>query len=235
MTNSHQFQRERAYALLIDLIFSSDFDPSEPLSERGLAEQFSMGRMPVREALRQLEQEGVVEVRPARGTFVRTLISDDIVHIYRVREVLECAAAADAAARTMPRSFANIGTKLRVMLHARGSFSPAEIDDAGEEFHEELVNAAGNPALAEAIRLFRNRFRLAFSLPRYFSDQQIVETLQEHISVYEAVEARDAPLAAERMREHLARGLKLRLALEAQKHGAETGSKDTNSGVETKS
>lgn len=216
MSEVFRFERQRAYDLIVERIFRSDFDRTMPLSERGLSELFGIGRMPVREALRQLEQEGVVEVRPARGTFLRSVEEDDLRQIYQVRTALECLVAADAARRTPSRELLQTGTKLEIMLRDLEGFSPAEIDDAGTEFHERLVEASGNAVVAETIRLFRTRFRLAFHLPRYFSFPTAAKTLRDHRGIFEAVVARDSELAAYRMKVHLAEGLELRLRLSAK-------------------
>ncbi|MCB2130549.1 MAG: GntR family transcriptional regulator [Rhodobacteraceae bacterium] len=213
MSEAFKFERQRAYDLIVERIFGSDFDRTLPLSERGLSELFGIGRMPVREALRRLEQEGVVEVRPARGTFLRNVEEVDLRRIYQVRTALECLVAADAARQVPSREFLQIGTKLEIMLRDLESFSPADIDDAGTEFHERLVEASGNDVAAETIRLFRTRFRLAFHLPRYFSFPTAAKTLRDHRDIFEAVVAGDPDLAASRMKEHLAKGLELRLRL----------------------
>lgn len=213
MNETHPFVRERAYELIVELIFHPEFDRTQPLSERKLAERFGLGRMPIREALRQLEQEGVVKVQPARGTFVQSLEQGDLMDVYRVREVLECAVVEDVARRDMPRALRAIGTTLAVMARDPNSFSAAEIDDAGTEFHGLMVEATGNLALSETIRLFRGRFRLAFHLPRYFSRQLAIGPLNEHLQIFDALEARDPQAAAVLMREHLRNGVKMRLTL----------------------
>ncbi|WAP68063.1 GntR family transcriptional regulator [Jiella pelagia] len=117
MKTPFKFERDRAYHRLVDLIFGGSLDDGAPLSERKLAEQLGFGRMPVREALHQLEQEGVVEVKPARGTFVRSISTDDLDEIYQVREALECLAAEprsrpgrDAATCCLRRAHADDGT-----------------------------------------------------------------------------------------------------------------------------
>lgn len=213
MKTDHLFERDRAYNLIVELLFDPAFDKTTALSERGLAEQLGIGRMPVREALRQLEQEGVVVVRPARGTFLRQIGPENLTEIYGVRELLECTAAANAARRDMPEPLRLIGAKLSLMLREPTSFSAAEIDDAGTQFHNLLVEASGNPALCEAIRLFRSRYRMAFHMPRYFANQLVTQTLMEHVGIFEAVRMNDPELAHERMRVHLASGLELRMAI----------------------
>ncbi|WP_118134935.1 GntR family transcriptional regulator [Oceanicella sp. SM1341] len=234
MSASFEFERDRAYNRIVALIFGGTYDAATPLSERKLAQALDMGRMPVREALRQLEQEGVVEVRPARGTFVRSVSPEDLAEVYRVREALEGLAAELAAGRPTTGALAACGTRMRIMARDASAFTAAEIDDAGTEFHNLLMEASGSVPLSEAVRLFRMRFRLAFHLPRYFAQEIAQETLAEHIAILEAVEARDPVAARARMVDHLARGLELRLKLETgvgrkPAKGTDTSS---NSGME---
>ena len=209
------FERERAYTRLVALIFGGQLADGEPLSERKLAEQLEIGRMPVREALRQLEQEGVIEVKPARGTFVRRLTREELAETYRVREALECLAAELAAARGSSRELAISGARLRIMAQDPKVFSAREIDDAGTDFHEALTTLAGNRVLGETLRMLRRRSRLSFHLPRYFDDEVIHRTLAEHVGIFEAVDAREPEHASQLMRMHLRRGLEIRLKLDA--------------------
>ncbi|MCS0504602.1 GntR family transcriptional regulator [Ancylobacter mangrovi] len=215
MTSTFEFERDRAYNRLVALIFSGTLEEGAPLSERKLAEQLGMGRMPVREALHQLEQEGVVEVKPARGTFVRRVAAEDLAEIYRVREALECLAAELAAGSEAPPAFVACGTRMRTMAQDPSAFTAVEIDDAGTEFHELMMQAAGNAALVETVRLLRLRFRLAFHLPRYFSHENVYSTLTDHIEILDAIIARKPRAAAKLMRAHLRRGLEMRLRLGA--------------------
>ena len=88
-----QLERDRAYRGLLELILGGEVDLDTPLSERKLADSLEIGRTPVREALRDLARDGILEVQPARGTFVRPLTIEDVQEIYEVRHSLEGLAA----------------------------------------------------------------------------------------------------------------------------------------------
>lgn len=206
-----EFERNRAYHRLVSMIFGGELRHGAPLSERKLAEKLGMSRMPVHEALRQLEQEGVVEVKPARGTFLRPLEAGDLNDICKVREALECLAADLAATHGASPALKACGTRMRIMAQDPSAFTAAEIDDVGTEFHELLMQSSSNAALIETMRLLRLRFRLAFHLPRYLSPEKVDATLAEHLAIFDAVAARDAKAASRLMREHLGRGLEMRL------------------------
>ncbi|SCZ26242.1 GntR family transcriptional regulator [Afifella marina] len=214
MAVSFEFERDRAYSRLVDLIFGGSFETDHPLSERKLAQQLGIGRMPVRDALRQLEQEGVVEVKPARGTFIRKLSAGDISDIYELREALECLAARRAAERGPSLALSACGEKMRIMARDPSAFTSREIDDVGTDFHDALIQSSASAPLAEMVRLMRMRFRLAFHLPRYFAHALVQEILVEHITIFEAIVDRQPEKAAELMRRHLKRGLEIRLELD---------------------
>ena len=67
MSDTSVLERDRAYMLLLDLILSGELATEQALSERKLADNLQMGRTPVREAIRRMTREGLIEVRPARG------------------------------------------------------------------------------------------------------------------------------------------------------------------------
>lgn len=211
MGEEFEFERNRAYHRLVSMIFGGELSHGTPLSERKLAEKLGMSRMPVHEALRRLEREGVVEVKPARGTFIRRVEAEDLAEICRVREALECLAADLAAVHGASPALQACGARMRIMAQDPSAFTAAEIDDAGTDFHKLLMQSSANAALIETMRLVRLRFRLAFHLPRYLAHDKVNSTLSEHIAIFDAVIARDANAASRFMREHLRLGLEMRL------------------------
>lgn len=233
MKSGWQFERERAYNSLVEAIFNGGLEAGVPLSERKLAEMLDVGRTPLREALRELEQEGVIEVRPARGTFIRQFSSIDLVEVYGVRDALECHAAELAARKGAAAGLMICGAQLREMAAYPADFTAAGIDTAGTKFHEEVVKSADSAALTDTLRLLRLKFRLIFHLPRYFDADQIRSTLQDHLAIFDAIVARDATRAAEAMRSHLQRGLALRLLFESEAAAVRAAARNSKPEEET--
>src|SRR5690606_23394135 len=147
--------RDQAYKLLLDMVISGELRPEEPLSERKLAERLSMGRTPVREALRALVRDGVVESQVGRGTFVRRLSSDDVRAVYQVRQALEGMAAFLAAKNGPTKTLMGLGMQMKYMREHSDDYSRSQIDDIGAEFHRELFMAASNPMLLEVFEPLR--------------------------------------------------------------------------------
>ena len=205
-----EFERDRAYRGLLELILGGDIDPSEPLSERGLAEALAIGRTPVREALRDLARDGILEVRPARGTYLRPSSTLDVREIYEVRQALEELAARLAAERGPSADLAAYGPLFREMIARPDDHDVADVYEAGARFHVEVFRSAGNGQLLALYEPLRLRFRVALALPRFFDPERVRESVSEHLAILEAIEARDAAAAQRLIRDHLAKGAEVR-------------------------
>lgn len=206
-------ERDRAYQRILDLIMAGNVELDEALSERKLADSLEIGRTPVREAMRDLARDGVLEVRPARGTYVRSLSEDDIRQIYEAREGLEGFAAALAAERGPTRELQQFGPMFQGMLDQPEAHSVEGIHEAGVEFHTEVVRSARNRQLLSVYRPLRLRNRLALALPRYFDSTRVRAALQEHFDILDRIEARDPAGARDLMVLHLQAGAQARLRL----------------------
>ena len=172
--------------------------PGERLRAEALAQRFGTSRTPIREALLQLEAQGLVEVEPNRGAVVRAFDRDDLLDLYGVRALLEPAAAARAATRIGEADIARLRQLCEAAEHA-------SVDDQiayNEDFHRIIVEAAASPRLTVAMRA-------ASGIPRAFrsvfwrSDEQRAESLLCHRRLVSAFRARDAQLAEAVMRMHI--------------------------------
>lgn len=210
MTVVLQLERDRAYSGILDLILDGEVDASGPLSERKLADKLDIGRMPVREALRDLARDGVLEVRPARGTYVRALSVEDVREIYEVRYELEGMAARLAAERGPTAALSAYGPRFREMIDQPDRFTPDEVYETGARFHTEIFRAARNRQLLRIYEPIRLRFRLALRLPRRYDHARIWESVHEHIAILDAIEAGDGAEARRLIVFHLSRGSEVR-------------------------
>jgi len=205
-----QLERDRAYRGLLELILGGEVDLDTPLSERKLADSLEIGRTPVREALRDLARDGILEVQPARGTFVRPLTIEDVQEIYEVRHSLEGMAARLAVERGLTLELKAYGPKFRDMIDDPGAYDPTEIYETGAEFHLEIFRSARNRQLLKIYEPLRLRFRVAFGLPRYYNQDQIYESVHEHLAILEMIEGGDGQAAQRLIRDHLSKGLDIR-------------------------
>jgi DNA-binding GntR family transcriptional regulator len=185
---------------LQDAILEGVLKPGERLRAEALAQRYGTSRTPVREALLQLEAQGLVDVEPNRGAVVRAFDRADLIDLYEVRALLEPAAAAKAAH--------NIGADDIARLQANCDRAQAAGDDAdaqialNEEFHRIIGEAAGSPRLQVAMRAVAGIPR-AFRSVFWHSEEQRAESLLCHQRLVTAFRARDDKLAEAVMRMHI--------------------------------
>lgn len=205
--DGHRFAWKIAKERLCALMIRGAVPFDRPLSERSLAEAIGLGRMPVREALRDLVRDGVVVTEAARGTFVRRLSADEIRQLYEVRLAIEGFAAHGAAEKGFVGSLPEISRSLAKLQ--RDALKPREVADAemlGDHLHWAVMQGADNQTLADLYSGVRLRIRISLRLLQRREFDRIRETIDEHIAIADAILERDAPLALKRMRHHLRRG-----------------------------
>lgn len=213
MPKPKSLEKEKAYSRVLDLILRGQVSPEVPLAERRLAESLRMGRTPVREAIKDLVREGVLEAHPTRGTFVRQLSLRDVQEIYQVRYAIEGLAAFLAAERGPTQTLLDFGHGFRAAIAAPEESDVAEVYDRGAEFHLEIFRCAGNRNLLEIYRPIRLRFRIALGMPRHHDPDRVFESAQEHLEILWAIEARDGARAQSLICDHLEKGLQVRTRL----------------------
>jgi DNA-binding GntR family transcriptional regulator len=193
---------DRAYADLRDAIVTLALPPGTALREDELMRELELGRTPLREAVKRLALEGLVEVRPRSGTFVTDVHAEDIVHIAELRAELEAQAARLAAARLDDDGRA-VAAELDAALQAiEGTTGIDAYMRLDERVHRFVWRAAANPYLLDALeRLW------ALSLRIWHLVLDRVETLpaavHEQRALLAALTSGDEPRASACMRDHV--------------------------------
>jgi DNA-binding GntR family transcriptional regulator len=145
---AHGSAAERAYAELKRRILRNEMPIGRLFLEQELADSLRMSRTPVRETLIRLAQDGLIEVRPRHGMFVRPVSADDMREIYEVLTVLEAAAAGLLAARRPPASeLTPLRRTVEEMEQALARDDLESWAEADERFHRLLVELCGNSRL----------------------------------------------------------------------------------------
>lgn len=197
--------KDKVYDALKDAITSMDVygdEESPRLEERKLAEELGVSRTPVREAITRLEQDGLVKIVPRRGAFVVRKTKQEILEMLCVWAALESMAARIA---TVSASDAEI-SELRTLFvtftdsnKARANID--EYSDKNVDFHQMLMGLAGCKLLSEtAATLFVHMRSIRNKTMK--DDSRIEQSIVDHISIIEALEARDAELAENLVRDH---------------------------------
>jgi DNA-binding GntR family transcriptional regulator len=182
---------------LRERILTGILRPQARIDQDALADEFAMSRVPVREALIALAQEGLVEVVPRRGTYVAAIEPDDVLDHYEMYGLASGIAAARAARRLSPEAKAELRQVHERFIAARGN---AEREKLNEEFHRILNSVSGN-RLRSLLRL------LSRSLPSHyyaFASKWSSQAAAHHGEILAAVEAGDELAARRAMESHLA-------------------------------
>lgn len=186
------------------LVLSGEYPPGAPLPELFLAQEFQVSRTPVREALKQLENEGLVEIRPRVGTFVRQPTRREIVELFELKSGLEGLAAGLFARRGDVPELDALRHNLAASAEAVRRGDRALYAVLVHEFHSVLIAGADNRKLSEHYDRLMNQ--LAYHrLVRKAVDQpgRLRDSLHEHESIVLAIEARDHIGAELATRQHV--------------------------------
>jgi DNA-binding GntR family transcriptional regulator len=186
---------EIAYRRLQEAVMAGELRPGDRIQQDAVAAALGISRMPLREALRKLEERGFVTIRPHRGAFVSDLDVVDLESTYFVRTLLETASAAEAARRMD----ANRITALRVILsearEALAAQDDARLSDLNRDFHLTGHAATENAVLLRLIgdlSLQCQRYRLLHAS----LGERAAIALREHEHILAAWEARDPHAAS---------------------------------------
>lgn len=193
---------DTAYRSLKNRILSRRFDPGAPLSENPLAIELRMSRTPVREAIRRLAQEGLVDLFPGRGAFVRGISLKRISEIFEIRLLVEPHVAALACGRIPRERLERVRSALGQILSASVS-TPEQYHRVGDELHGLILRFSGNEAMEEWISRSKAEIDRAcyFAMRRLGVAQRLAA---QHLAVAEHLLAGNADGAARAMAEHIA-------------------------------
>ena len=147
----------RVTARLRDRITAGDLTSGAPLSEVALATEYGVSRTPVREALKQLQAEGLVEIRPRVGTFVTAPTRLEVVELFELKEILEGAAARLLADRGEVPELAGLRRNVRDSGRAVAAGDVEWYAGLVGEFHALIIAGAGNNKLATHHELLMNQ------------------------------------------------------------------------------
>jgi DNA-binding GntR family transcriptional regulator len=210
-------QRENAYRHIRHKVTTGVFSAGERLYPAALAREIGVSLIPVREAIGQLQSEGLVVHRPRRGVFVKEIERRDLVDLIEFRTTLECAAAATAARRinaAQLKELDDLWQHLRQTAERYSEPSGSDADSLLEEwhaadlaFHMLLFRAAGNRRAIRAIEDTHVMIRM-FAGRTVFT----VRNLQVHADICEAIRRHDPKAARRAMNGHMRRAGKRLLA-----------------------
>jgi DNA-binding GntR family transcriptional regulator len=192
----------QAYEKLRDEIVTLGRAPGEPLDEAMLVEELGLGRTPIREALQRLACEGLVTIRPRRGTFVAGLGISDLIELFEFRLEIEGYAAALAAERANAADIAALESALTPLRNARPTHDNAAHIEIDRAFHRALAHATHNKFLEHHLaRLYNLNLRLWYLALDKIGPMR--DAIEQHEAILNGIRARDAKCARAAMQKHI--------------------------------
>jgi DNA-binding GntR family transcriptional regulator len=187
---------------LRDMIVEGALSPGQRISEGDLCDQFGISRTPMREALKVLASEGLVDIKPNRGTRIAEITLEDIDELFEAASGIERLCGELATKKLTESNLDQLKS-----LHERMTkyFKNGQRHDyfrLNQETHNFIVQLSGNSVLREIhanimVKVRRARYLAILSVERW------EESVQEHAGILEAMEARDVDLVGKRIRDHV--------------------------------
>ena len=196
--------KETAFQILKEKIMRQEFQAGDPLPEVALAKSLGVSRTPVREAILELQQAGLVEVIPNRGAFVTFITLKELKNIVQLLQILE-GAAVDLALDAMDKAkLEAIETELLAFKKEGAEIRFEETTKPGIRLHDLILEATGNEKLFRIGKNIRDQIRsLSFNAVKQYPGRA-AETVEEHLRILQALKAGDGAAAKNALAEHLA-------------------------------
>jgi DNA-binding GntR family transcriptional regulator len=186
--------RQQVIKALYDAITTGTLKPGQRLVEKDLCELMGVSRPPVREALRQLESEGLVVSMPKRGPIVAKLSSEDVTHIYQVRGALEALAAKLFAEQASDGQIAALEKSLEDLANALSINDIDRTIEAKDRFYSTLTEGSCNPLVGSILHAMKARIQMLRRVS-LSSRARTTETLREMHAIMAAIKVRDGEAA----------------------------------------
>lgn len=183
-------------------IGSGLFKPGQRLIERELCEQVGVGRTSIREALRQLEAEGLVTTIPHRGPIVSTITAEESEQLYDLRALLEGYAGRECARRRDPGIIARLRKQFEIMGNVAGHDDRSDLLAAKTEFYAALMEGCGNTFVERFLKMLLNRVTV-LRMTSMTQANRIGHSLREIETILIAIESGDEEGAEQACVQHI--------------------------------
>jgi DNA-binding GntR family transcriptional regulator len=211
----HKTLHEQTYQMLRTSILSGELAPGERLVETQIAEQLNISRTPIREALRQLQQEELVALDTSGSLCVATFTDTDAIQLYDCRIALEQLAITGACQNMTPSQLKELKQWVETAKVLKSSqIDSSELLQLDYRFHRLIAEGSGNRWLVSLLdRVFGKMALLRAQTTRH--NPKVLNIYDEHQIIYEAIAKRNSELATKAIVQHL-NASKLRVVSEIQ-------------------
>lgn len=221
MSDQIHSRYESAYMYVKNAIINGKFKPGEKLIESTIAKNLNISRTPVREALRKLEEEGLVTFNPSQGAKVTEISVDNVINLYECRAVLEGLAIRQAV-KHITRKELNFLEDCVILANQYSKSNDLDrVITKNTEFHDLIINTSQNEPLIQMMDQIRTnifRHRVLTSVKGFRK-----EFLKEHEEIYVALKDKNEDLAEHLMKKHILNDLKHLLNQLEEKRDSSSG------------
>lgn len=192
----------KVFQILQNDIINGVYEVGENLVETKLSEELGVSRTPIREAIRQLELEDLVQSVPNKGVFVKGVSSQDIKDIYTIRQMIEGLAAKWAAEKITPEELKDLEETLDLEEFYTGKNNIDQLLQLDSRFHEIIFKACKSRPLIHILSMFHHNVQRA-RIASLESPGRAMKTFKEHKAIYKAIKERNASEAERLTIEHV--------------------------------
>ena len=194
--------QSQAYALIKERLVSARYVPGQFLQESAICEELKLGRTPVHQALHQLQQEGLLEIIPRKGIFIRVELLTEIFTALEVRALIEPYCSAKCAERVSLADISELREIVDKYEKLREPSDSVRLMELDRRFHTTIARIAGNKLIVDVLRPIHERMSRLWFMPHWqFDDYDL--TSAEHRSILAALEKHDSIGASEAMKAHI--------------------------------
>lgn len=209
MASNKMNAQKLAYEYIQERMLDGTYKGGMKLIEERLAEEIGVSRTPIREAIKRLEQEGLI-----KNKLIYNPTAQDLIYIYEMRIVLESFAAKRAAKNMTTEKIIELENTLKESRDLLMQGESKEIYNATQHFHELIINECQNPIMIERLEKAQTIFYLFSLRLDIFNRPHLID---EHEEIYEAIKNKNEQLAGELMANHLYKDMNFTLEIIGRK------------------
>lgn len=200
-----QSLRGKVFQRLREDILSGVYQENDELREVSIGEELGVSRTPVREALRQLELEGLVTIVPNKGAYVKGITKKDVHDIYKIRSLLEGLCAKWATEHITDQQIEELEEIVLLSefhLKKQGQGKAKQVSDLDGKFHKVLYEASNSRILEHVLSDFHKYVKMARTMS-VGEKERAEKSIDEHRAILEAIRKKDAKLAEQLANQHI--------------------------------
>ena len=194
--------RGRVFQSIREDILSGRYEQNPELKEAAIGAELGVSRTPVREALRQLELEGLVTIIPNRGAYVNMITAKDVQDIYVIRSMLEGLCARWATQSITAEQLDSMEETLCLSEYHTSKKNYEKLYELDSLFHEQLYEAGGSRILNHILSDFHDYVKMVRKATISTSSRSVTST-EEHRAIFEAIKEKDPDKAEALAKEHV--------------------------------